>query len=160
MARWSELNEWAYSVKNTFVSETDDLTAVTYDNSSPAILLSRAAYLDGIGYSFSTLEYVEHGPLEPADVDAAPYVERLIRNAKYEYVDTENTPDGEYIVMDFPDEDMRLDFFRTDVNLVRMSDGEGENPQLFKAALAEGEAPATDIAQEWVDALASANGLN
>ena len=158
-ARWAELNEWAASVRPGFVAENEGLTAVSYDNSEIAMELARAAYLEGTTYEIRTLEYGAVGALEPAGVDAAPFAERLIRNAEYTYVEQDETPDGEYIVLYFPEEDMRLDFFLADGNYVRLTNNEGNGAQLFRATLADGEASAGEIMRAWVDALAEANGL-
>lgn len=158
-AQWSELNEWAASVQSSFVAENEGLTAVSYDNSEIAIELARAAYLEGTKYEIRTLEYGAAGALDPAGVDAAPFAEQLIRNAEYSYVEQDETPDGEYIVLYFPEEDARLDFFLADGNYVRRTNNEGNGIQLFRATLADGEASAGDIMHAWADALVEANGL-
>ena len=154
---WTKLNEWASSVRTSLIRDNDGLSAVTFDNSDPATALSRAAWEDGANCEMLSLEFGEHGSLSPTGVDAAPYVERLIRNAKYEYVDTEETPDGEYIVLAFPDEDARYDFFLGG-DYVRRTNDDGSIEQLFKVTLADGEAPGA-VMQEWAMALAKANGL-
>ena len=158
-AQWEELNGWAASVRSSFVAENAGLTAVSYDNSEIAMELARAAYQEGTKYEIRTLEYGAAGPPEPAGIDAAPFAERLIRNAGYTYVEQDETPDGEYIVLYFPEEDVRLDFFLADGNYVRRTNNEGNGAQLFRATLADGEAPAADIMHAWADALAAANGL-
>ena len=158
VAQWTELNEWAGSLKKTFVEENDGLTAVTYDNTDPSIELARAAYMEDIIYELRTLKYDR--PLEPLGVDAAPYVERLIRNAHYSYADAEETPDGEYIVLYFPEEDIRIDFFLADGNYVRRTSSKGTYTSLLRAELADGEISASGVMQEWADKLAEANGLS
>ncbi len=159
LARWTELNEWAASVRADFIAENEGLTAVSYDNSEIAILLVRAAYMEGTKYEVRTLEYGAAGALDPAGVDAAPFAELLIRNASYTYVEPDNTPDGEYIVLYFPEDDIRLDFFLADGNYVRCTNDEGSGSQLFQVSLPDGEGPVRDIMQAWVDAVAAANDL-
>ncbi|MBR4579331.1 MAG: hypothetical protein IKO22_06960 [Oscillospiraceae bacterium] len=158
LAHWGELNEWAASARTAFVNNNDGLLPVTYDNSDPAMALSRAAWEDGASYEIRTLEYAQHGSLAPAGVDAAPYVERLIRNAKYEYVDTEEAPDGEYIVLAFPEEDLRYDFFLGG-DYVRRTDDDGSIEQLYRVTLAGGDSPSA-VLREWAKDLAAANGLS
>ena len=159
--RWTELNEWAATVPAAYLKENPALSARTYDNSEPAMALSRAAYGKAGTYTLSSLQYGQHGPLSPKGTDAAPFVERLIRNAKYTPTDDAETPDGEYIVLYLPEDDLRLDFFLTGRtgNYVRLSNGRGVGARLYQVMLSDGEAPVSDIAQEWVEALAADNGL-
>ena len=157
MARWAELNEWAASVRTTFVNDNDGLIAVTFDNSDPAIALSRAAWEDGVNYEIRALEFGQHGSLLPAGTDAAPYAERLIRNAEYEYADPAETPDGEYIVLAFPEDGVRYDFF-SGGDYVRRTNDDGTVEELYRVTLPDGEAPWA-VMQEWAKALAEANGL-
>ncbi len=150
---WSELHEWAATVKESFVKENDGLIAMTFDNSTPAMYLSRAAYEKDAEYTLST---TEHGPLEPDGVDAAPYVEKLIRNAVYEYIDGEEAPDGEYVVYYYPEDDVRLDFFLAEGsgNYVRQTNSKGENEQLYLVKFADEETVASAVMQDWYKELA------
>lgn len=155
---WTKLNEWAGSVKESFVEENEGLTAVAYDNSDVAIALSRAAYMEDASYTVSTTQY---GPLEPADdVDAAAFAERLTRNVKIEYADMEEGPDGEYVVLNFPEEGVRYDFFLMEggENIIRRVYEEGGDDVYYTAVFEDEETTAAGIMQEWYDELAAANG--
>ena len=107
--QWSALNEWAWgNVRKTFIAENDGLSAETYNNSELGIFLARAAFTDDLPYTVSTTEY---GPMTPNGVYAEPYVMRLLRNTHVEFVNDTEAPDGEYVVLSFPDDDYRFDFF-------------------------------------------------
>ncbi|MBR2123064.1 MAG: PepSY domain-containing protein [Lachnospiraceae bacterium] len=158
MAQWGRLNEWAYSVKESYVRDNAGLFAVSYSNAGPSIELARAAYAADAVYTVSTLDF---GPLEPGAVDAAPFVERLIRNAQYEYVDLEETPDGEYVVLNFPEEDTRYDFFKNETNgsYVRRTNTDSGYEELYKITLADDAKSAAQIMQEWYDTIVEENGV-
>ena len=152
---WTAVCEWADSMRDAFIAENEGLTAVTYDNSTPAIFIARAALAEDANYTISTTEF---GPMAPNGVDGAPYFEKLVKNAKFEYEDIEEGPDGEYVVLSFPDENVRFDFFTADKTLVRqvVTDGEEEYSYYFRATLAD-DLQATDVMQEWYNALVEAN---
>ena len=148
MKQWSVLNEWAWSaVRDAFVAENEGLEPVTFGNSEMDIAFARIAYTD-VKYTIGTTEY---GPLEPKDVDPAPYLERLMNGVTYEYTDSA-TPDGEFVALRFPDEELRFDFF-PGTNLIRRAYGEEGDGILCKATFADGETDACAILQEWYDAL-------
>ena len=107
MEIWTELNEWAATVPDTFLSDNPQLTAAKYGNTELDMYLARIAFEDGVNYTISTTEFLE---LEPKDVDPAPYLEKLRNNVTYEPVN-EEAPDGEYVVLNFPDDNIRFDFF-------------------------------------------------
>ena len=153
--QWSAACEWADSMKAAFIAENEGLTAVSYDNSTPAIFIARAALAEDANYTISTTEF---GPMAPNGVDGVPYFEKLVKNAKFEYEDIEEGPDGEYVVLSFPDENVRFDFFTADKTLVRqvVTDGEEEYSYYFRATLAD-DLQATDVMQEWYNALVEAN---
>ena len=152
---WTAVCEWADSMRDAFIAENEGLTAVTYDNSTPAIFIARAALAEDANYTISTTEF---GPMAPNGVDGVPYFEKLVKNAKFEYEDIEEGPDGEYVVLSFPDENVRFDFFTADKTLVRqvVTDGEEEYSYYFRATLAD-DLQATDVMQEWYNALVEAN---
>ena len=115
-----------------------------------------------VNYTVSTLEYAQNGALSPAGVDAAPYVESLLTDADIDYSDDE-APDGEYIVLNFPDENVRFDFFYLEEgqNYIRRvyTDEEGENSTLYKATFKDETVTANGIMDKFVKALAEANGF-
>ena len=96
--------------------------------------------------------------MEPRDVDPMPYLNRLMNGVTFEYADGEETPDGEYVVLSFPDDDVRFDFFRMEgkENYVRTV-WSGDNETLYKASYADGAIKASVIMSEWYNALVTAN---
>lgn len=152
--QWTMLNEWANGVPAAFIAENDGLTAESFGNSEIEMYLFRAAFQPDVKYTISTLEY---GPQEPNGVDEKPYVVALTKNVRYEYADNSETPDGEYVVLAFPDDDYRFDFFFAEKNYVRMVWNNGENEQLYRAVFAD-DTNATDVMNEWYHALVDANG--
>lgn len=156
MEQWTALNEWAATAAETFLAENADLEAFERGNSMLDMYLARAAYQGGANYTLSTTEY---GPMAPNGVEAAPYAERLMTgvDVSYESVEPSETPDGEYVVLSFPEENMRFDFFVGEGgNYVREVWYDGRE-NLMKAVFADGTTTANGIAQEWYDALVAAN---
>ncbi len=153
--QWSKLNEWAWDdVRRDFLTKNPGLTAFTHGNSMFDMYLARAAYQKDTNYTVST---TEHGPLSLSGVDAAPYVERLMGFASSEDIDIGETPEGEYVVLSFPEDDVRFDFFRMEgkENYVRMV-WSGGNEQLIRLSFSD-DTKASAVMQEWYDALVSAN---
>ena len=152
---WTALNEWAFgTVRESFLRENSGLEALSYDNSTVGIFVARAAFEAGADYTVSSTAF---GPMAPKQLDAAPYAERLLRGARYEYADGLEAPDGEYLVLRFPEEEVRLDFFprRDGEDLVRIVSGDGSET-FYRASLADG-AEASAVVQEWYDALVAEN---
>ena len=150
--QWSMLNEWAWkSVRDEFCM-ANGLKAVSYDNSEVGIAIARSVYQPGLRYTVSTTEF---GPIEAKGFDAVPFAERLIQNARYERTEGE-APDGEYVVLAFPDQGLRYDFFKMPgkENYVREVRQDGSET-LYKAAFADDTVKASAVMQEWYNALAA-----
>lgn len=150
---WTALNEWAWTdVRETFLRENPELIAETRGSTSLELSLARIAYESGTRYSVSTTQF---GPIEPAPgaFDAAPWLEKLMVNARYEPLDLSEAPDGEYVVLSLPEENLRFDFFRAEgkENLIREVHGE-EEIALYQASLAD-DAKASAVMQDWYEAL-------
>ena len=147
--QWTMLNEWAWGVvRDDILKYSSGLTEVTFTNTSLDICLARIAYEEGIKYTVSTTQY---GPLEPGGVDAAPYVDFLL-GGNFSEAEGEKVPDGEYVVLSFPDEDVRYDFFLADGNLVREVRGETET--LYKRSYPDSGISNTEAMQGWYYAIA------
>ena len=152
---WTDLNEWAsLDVKYEFIQNNKGLVKERFDNSSVSMYLARAAYSvePKVNYTVSTNQF---GPLYSESVKAAPFVERLIRNATYEMVDNNLTPDGQYVVLNFPDEKIRFDFFKLGDNYVREVHDDGYE-LLYKITFEDGVTKASSVMQQWYDQLAAA----
>lgn len=150
--QWTELNEWANGgLCDEILESNDDLTAVSFTNTELDIYLARIAYDKYTDYTVSTTEF---GELKSKNLDAKPYAEQLLAGNFVEVEDAE-APDGEYVVLNFPEDKVRYDFFTADENLVR--EVRGNEERFFRRAV-EDEESNTGIMQEWYDALAQKLG--
>lgn len=150
---WTALNQWAWnSVRETFLRVNPELIADTRGSTSLELSLAQIAYKSGTRYSVSTTEY---GPIEPAEdtFDAAPWLEKLMTNVRYEPISLSEAPDGEYVVLSLPDEELRFDFFLAEgkENLIREVHGE-EEIALYQAGFAD-DSKASAVMLDWYDAL-------
>ncbi len=154
--QWSMLNQWAFgSVREGFLKD-NGLETLIYDNSDVSIAIARAAYKPDVRYTVST---TEHGPIELKDFDAAPFAELLLQNASYEQRTDKEAPDGEYVVLAFPDEGVRFDFFlmQDKENYVREVRQDGYET-LYKATFYYGSASAGAVMKDWYDAMIAQKG--
>ncbi len=156
---WEALNAWAWNdVREAFLAENAGLAPFTRGNSMLDMYLARAAYQADANYNLITFT---SDALAPNGVDAALYAERLMsgNGVVYEEADASETPAGAYIVLDFPDDEMRLDFFLSEgaENYVRQTDYNGES--LLKITFPD-DTKASAVVQEWFDAVAAANGID
>jgi hypothetical protein len=151
---WTTLNKWASDAKTRFV-EDNGLERLHLGNSDFEIALYRVAYDPDVKYTLSTTAF---GPLEPSeDVDAASYVLSALDGAAFEHVDLEEGPDGEYVVLNFPEEGVRYDVFSADGNLIRRVTEYGED--YMRAVYDEEGLELFGILQEWYFVLASVYDL-
>lgn len=150
---WAKLNEWAATMPAEFIADNSGLTEEKYGNTELDIQLARIAYTEGEKY---TLTSTEAGEMQPGDVDPKPYVEKLMNGVTYEEADLSEAPDGEYIVLNFPEMDMRFDFFTGDKNCIRQVWADGENEKFYRAVFEDDSLTSTDVMQDWYHALADA----
>ena len=150
---WTELNSWAYnSVRESIILNSDGLTPVTFTNTDLDIDLARTAYVDGTKYTLSTNEF---GPLDSDGIDSTAYVESLLSGG-FIVKDKAEAPDGEYIVLNFPDEGVRYDFFYADGNIVREVRGDTET--IYERIYPDADLSNTDVMQGWYNAIAETLG--
>ena len=149
--QWTMLCEWAEDMKGKF-AEQNGLERVYFGNSEIDMYLARAAYLDGVSYTLSTTEY---GPVESTGVDGARYAE-FVMGGYFGYTDTEEAPDGESVVLSFPDEDVRIDFFFAPDAYARVTSGGNET--LYQAAWWDDTISYADAMQGWYYAAAERSG--
>ena len=152
---WTKACEWADSVRKNFAAD-NGLVAFNWSNTVVESYLARTCYDENAKYTISTLE---HGPLEPGNVDAEKYFKLLTEDATYEIAEGE-APDGEYAVLAFPEDDIRFDFFFAEggENYIRQVWSNEENEQLYKVTFADGEKKASAIMKQWYDEIAAAAG--
>ena len=107
-------------------------------------------------YTLSTTEY---GTLNPDGFDPAIFTE-LLGRITLTPADPKEVPEGEYVVLTFPEEKTRYDFFlgEPEQNLIRQVNPDGSE-ELFRASVPEGMAPVSQIMASWADSLADTLGL-
>lgn len=150
--QWTELNSWANGiVGDDIIRYSKGLSPVTFTNTMLDMYLARIAYKKDINYTISTTEF---GPLEPGSLDTTPYVEFLL-SGNFAEAEDAKAPDGEYVVLSFPDEDVRYDFFTGDKNLVREIRGEYET---FYERSFYDSVSNTEAMQGWYNAIAEQAG--
>ena len=156
--QWTALNEWAESVPDSILAENSGLVPEKRGNNAIDMYLARAAYLDGVNYTVSATEY---GPMDGSGFDASRYAERLMNGVTFEPADNSETPDGEYIVLSFPDDDIRFDFFRAEgkEHYIRQV-WSGDNETLYRAVFENGDhaSDTANIMSAWYNALVTVNG--
>ena len=156
MEQWNLVNEWAGTVCDEILGNNPELDAVSFSNTDLDMHLAKIAFGEDVKVVFKSLEF---GELDPSTLKEDDYIDDLTDDVTFEYAqDQEAIPDGEYIVMEFPEENVRFDFFKAEENTVRevitLDDGE-EITQLFKATFEEdADKTATGIMQAWCEAIA------
>ena len=156
-AEWEAACAWANDVRENFAAD-NGLTKVYYNGTSVEAALGKAAFDENAKYTISTTEF---GPMEPKDVDPIAFYEKMTNGATYESVNlAENeVPDGEYVVLNFPEDNVRYDFFLAEgsENIIRQVIGaEGSELQeyFYKVTFEDGTSKASAIMNEWYHALA------
>ena len=152
IAQWTMLCEWANSVPDR-LADKNNLEYVSYNNSAVDIYVARAAYMEGVNATLSTTEY---GPVDIAGVDGSKYAE-MIMGGWFNYSDAKEAPDGEYVVLNFPDENTRVDFFFAPGAYARIVSGDRET--LFQAAWVDDNMSYAEIMQEWYYSAAEHAGI-
>ena len=81
-------------------------------------------------------------------------------NVHYELIDLSQAPDGEYVVLSLPDEELRFDFFLAEgkENLIREVHGE-EEIALYQASFAD-DSRASAVMLDWYDALVADHDMS
>ncbi len=155
---WSRLTQWAdVSVRKTFLKTNPGLTPMHVANDEIGLYMARITYNPAsIRYRISTTEY---GPMEDILFDPDPYAEKLLYDVTYETVPNTEAPDGEYVVLDLPDEKIRLDFFLMDgaENIIRKTDLDG-NVTLYRAIFRDNMTLAGTVMHQWYEAMVHAAG--
>ncbi|MBR6259315.1 MAG: M56 family metallopeptidase [Oscillospiraceae bacterium] len=158
---WGELNEWAWNdVRDAFIADNDGLSPFVRGNSMLDNYLARAAFMDDFECTLSTTEF---GPVASDCETARPFAEMLmtgngVTGVTYENVDISETPDGEYVVFNIPQDEERFDFFLMEgkENYVRAVRCNGEE-YLMKAVMKDNTFSASDIMRQWYLSLAAQN---
>ena len=151
---WTAVVEWGNTMKDKFMEENAGITKFNWSGTVLEAYLARTAYDKEAVYTLSTLEFAADGVLEPNEnVDAEKYFKMLTEDATYEVIDDRDI-DGEYVVLDFPEDEVRFDFFygEDSKNLIRQVWGDYE--QIYKVTFADETKTANDIMDAWAKELA------
>lgn len=150
--RWIDLNEWARGeLCNEIIDMNDNLEPVSFTNTTLDMYLARIAYDNYTNYTISAKKF---GELKSKKVDAGSYAEKLLEGNFVELEDME-APEGEYITLNFPEDNVHFDFFTSNKNIVREVYSDYEI--LYKRGLEGGENN-TDTMQEWYFDIAEKRG--
>lgn len=157
MGRWIELNQWSPGNRETFITENEGMTAVEFGYTTLDASLARVMYSD-MNYTVSTLEY---GRQQPNGINAADYIDPLTHDVIYTAVFDEEAPDGEYLVLDFPDINLRFDFFFMEgkENYIRQVWFNGEHELLYKAEFKDKNLKASEVMNDFYHAIVLRNSL-
>ena len=153
--QWSMLCEWADDMKY-IVRDANGLEYESYGNSELEILVARAAWMEDEN---ATIAYLEpYGTVELAGVDGTPYADFILHGYFWEDWDGElETPDGEYMVLNLPAENARVDFFFGDPSIARVTMN-GEE-RLYQAEWYDDNISYPEAVHGWYYAAAEKAGL-
>ena len=156
--RWTELSGWSGGVRHTFMTENEGLTPEKFSYTTLDSYLARIVYSDDQDYTVSTLEY---GRQLPNGIKAADYLAPLTEDVIYTIVHDEEAPDGEYLVLNFEDIDLRYDFFFMEgkENYIRQVWFNNENELLYKAEFKDENVKASEVMNDFYHELVLRNSL-
>ena len=118
-----------------------------YDYSDVAMYLNRIAYFgDETEYSLFC-DFVEY---TPKGNEGAKYALKLLENVEFEYCSADETPDGEYQVIAFPQENARIFFYKG--GEYAAVDYGGDYGSLYRIS-APSAGYCLDVLAEWAKAL-------
>ena len=152
MDQWTKVNEWAgENVRSEILANNPEWEPEVFTNTMLDMSLARAVYGTGKTVEVRSLDFA--GQAMPV-TDAKDHLEDLADDFVYERVDDQESPAGEYIVLAFPEDDIRYEFPQADANYVRevrTMDGEDyETLYLASAKDADEDDTPLSIMQDWV----------
>lgn len=151
MKQWSMLCDNISGLENSFHDE-NGLEYVGYNNTEIDMYLARAAWMADANATLSTTEF---GPQTLAGVDGAKYAEFVMNG--YFYDSEDEAPDGEYVVLNFPGDDVRIDFFFAPGGYARVVSGSSE--RMYQAAWCDDNISYAEAMQGWYYAACEAAGV-
>ena len=77
----------------------------------------------------------------------------LLNGATYENADDVEAPDGEYVVLNFPKDKVRFDFFLAEGSENVIREVWGDNEQIYTATFTDDSIKASAVMQDWYHAL-------
>ena len=152
MELWSEMNDWAREVPEKFI-ELNGLEAWSFGGSTTETMLSRVAYRTDTLFVLNSLDYGELYPAAPEP--SASFAAQLLENVDFEYCDDSvEAPDGEYYVIDFPNDMMSVHVFKGGDYIREDYDGF----EMLLKVTGPKEGYFADVMEQWNQALAQAGG--
>ncbi len=151
--QWTMLCRWAEDMRYSLL-DSNGLEYVSYDDSEVSMLVARAAWGEGVNATLSTTEY---GPVPIAGVDGEKYADFVLQGY-FEYAGPDvETPDGEYIVLNFPEDNVRVDFFRGEPSVARIVSSDTET--LYQAVWTDDNISYADAMLGWYYAACEKAGV-
>ncbi len=149
---WSMVCEWASGMPGQ-IREKNDLEYAFFGNSEINKYIAKAAWMNPGSDTISTTQY---GPLKIANTYGTPFAE-FIMTGDFHETDSKETPDGEYVVLNLPEENVRLDFFVADGGYVRLVTEDGE--RLYQAMWLDDDILYSEAMLGWYYAAALSAGV-
>ena len=117
------------------------------------------AHLEKLNETPYTLANLDYGEMTPKDPAMAKIFVDLLNDMTIKPVTTE-APDGIYVVLSFPEENTRFDFFlaNPEKNLFRYVKADGTE-EMYEATVPEGRADIADLMSSWAYSVADELGL-
>lgn len=109
MEQWSALYTWINGDMVAGFLADNGLTACSYSNTTLDMLLARIAWGGCTDYTMASLD---RGTLAPRGTEGASFAEELLNAGSFIWCEPDQTPDGEYYVLNNTAEGIRYDFFR------------------------------------------------
>ena len=150
--QWTMLCEGVDEALESFTA-INGLEYAAIGNTEVDMYLARAAWEEGAKPTLSTTEF---GPVDAAAADGTPYAE-FVMQSRFRDAEAEETPDGEYVVLAFPEENVRLDFFFAPGGYVRIVSGTDE--RLYQAMRHDDGVSCAEAMQGWYYAAAEKAGV-
>ena len=146
--QWTAAVEWANSVYDSFAQDNPGITKVTWGGTEVESCLARTCYQKDAKYEMGVSE---DDMKAVSGTDAEKYFKLLTTDAKYERVDNMKAPEGEYVILSFPEDDVRFYFYtgEENANYIRHVWYEDQDEEFFKVTFADSSKNAGEIMQQW-----------
>ena len=151
LQQWTALNEWAAGVPEQFI-EYNGLEAVRFGGSAVEMMLSRIIYKKDTFFRLNSLDFGELYPDTPEH--SAEFAGKMLDGVRFEYCPDSETPDGEYYIIDFPNDGVSLHFFKS-ADYVRAD--YGDYGTLMRIEAPE-EGRCLRVFEQWCQTLQKAEG--
>ena len=145
LAQWSAFYQWINgSMRERFIAD-NGLTPCRISNTDLDIELARIAWNGETAYTLASLADGVHGL---GNADGAAAAEKILSQCFFKMTD-EESPDGEYLVLQIPDSRVRFDFFYAEAGrLVR----ESRDDMVILYRCTE-DVDVASLAEQWYEAL-------